>query len=412
MPLKVRTPTTNIGTGSIKTDFIKDANVTTAKIADDAVTLAKISTTGAADNQILVYDSTSGNIQWEDAPAGYTDAEAVAAVEASDPLDINGRIISNTNDLTDPGFAAFGGWTPHTGGGGFTGAAQVAVADESIPFYGYRHSTSGESQYSQMLNVQFDYDISSVGTLNNMQLFAIGAETGGSQFVAANFAKANNITSAGSAGSTYMDEFDGEYTLTIYDKASGSNSASVNAITCRSDETTISGSLNVIEKPSGGDVDLSRIEIDYTGATTGDAKAEINLYNKDDNRTIQGVKLYDTGSGNDAVVATGNMLVIGQDESTTYGNFAITNATLYGSEVAYLGNASLTSSGGVAQTINMTLGDWNRMNKPVQWTAIPGSSNTLYHQNGMVGMHPTSGVPIYYNGGWKYFSSGSTVPSF
>lgn len=402
MPLKVRTPTTNIGTGSIKTDFIKDGNVT----------LAKISTTGAADNQILVYDSVSGNIQWEDAPAGYTDAEAVAAVEASDPLDVNGRIISNTNDLTDPGFAAFGGWTPATGGGGFTGAAQVAVADNSIPFYGYRRATSGDSQYSQMLNVQFDYDISSVGTLNNMQLFAIGAETGGAQFVAANFAKANGITSGGSAGSTYMDAFKGEYTMTIYDKVSGSNSSSVNAITCKSDETTISGSLKVIEQPSGGNVDLSRIEIDYTGATTGDAKAEINLYNKDDDRTIQGVKLYDTGSGTEAVVATANTLVIGQDESTTNGNFAITNATVFGSEVAYLGNASLSSSGAVSQTINMTLGDWNMMNKPVQWATIPSSSTTIYQQNGMVGMHPTSGVPIFYNGGWKYFSSGSATGTF
>ncbi len=402
MPLKVRTPTTNIGTGSIKTDFIKDGNVT----------LAKISTTGAADNQILVYDSVSGNIQWEDAPAGYTDAQAVAAVEASDPLDVNGRIISNTNDLTDPGFAAFGGWTPATGGGGFTGAAQVAVADNSIPFYGYRRATSGDSQYSQMLNVQFDYDISSVGTLNNMQLFAIGAETGGAQFVAANFAKANGITSGGSAGSTYMDAFKGEYTMTIYDKVSGSNSSSVNAITCKSDETTISGSLKVIEQPSGGNVDLSRIEIDYTGATTGDAKAEINLYNKDDDRTIQGVKLYDTGSGTEAVVATANILVIGQDESTTNGNFAITNATVFGSEVAYLGNASLSSSGAVSQTINMTLGDWNMMNKPVQWATIPSSSTTIYQQNGMVGMHPTSGVPIFYNGGWKYFSSGSATGTF
>ncbi len=454
MPLKVRTPTTNIGTGSIKTDFIKDGNVT----------LEKISTTGATDEYALTYDSGTDSVVWAqvtssfdplnmtnatpaldntydfgspskrwndiyaetfqgtavlaDNLTGGTAGQLIQADAATDTwnriseLEMPGRIISNTNDLTDPGFAAFGGWSPHTGGGGFTGAAQVAVADNSIPFYGYRHATSGTAQYSQMLNVQFDYDISSAGTLNNMQLFAIGAETGGAQFVAANFAKANNITSAGSAGSTYMDEFDGEYTLTIYDKASGSNSASVNAITCRSDETTISGSLNVIEKPSGGDVDLSRIEIDYTGATTGDAKAEINLYNKDDNRTMQGVKLYDTGSGTEATVATGNMLVIGQDESTTNGNFAITNATIFGSEVAFLGNASLSSNGGVSQSVNMTLGDWNQMEKPVKWTTITSSSTTLYQQNGMVGMHPTSGVPIYYNGAWKYFSDNSTVPSF
>jgi|TARA_R110000824_G_scaffold2146_2_gene10164 hypothetical protein len=102
--MKIITPNTNISTGSIKTSFIKDgavstakiadgavtagkiadgtvvaaelatdavttvkildANVTTAKIADDAVTLAKISTTGASNNQVLTYNSSSGAVEW------------------------------------------------------------------------------------------------------------------------------------------------------------------------------------------------------------------------------------------------------------------------------------------------------------------------------------------------------------
>lgn len=109
MAIKLRTPNTNIQAGSINTNFLKDnavttakildANVTTAKIADanvtvakmaansvdsdqyvdgsidtahigdDQVTLAKISTTGASNEQVLTYNSTSGNIEWADASA-------------------------------------------------------------------------------------------------------------------------------------------------------------------------------------------------------------------------------------------------------------------------------------------------------------------------------------------------------
>ena len=94
MAIKIITPNTNISTGSINTNFIKDAAVTTVKIldanvtvakmaansvdsdqyvdgsidtahiGDDQVTLAKISTTGASNEQVLTYNSTSGNIEW------------------------------------------------------------------------------------------------------------------------------------------------------------------------------------------------------------------------------------------------------------------------------------------------------------------------------------------------------------
>ena len=42
MAIRIRTPNTNISAGSINTNFIKDAAVTTAKIADGSITAAKI----------------------------------------------------------------------------------------------------------------------------------------------------------------------------------------------------------------------------------------------------------------------------------------------------------------------------------------------------------------------------------
>ena len=79
MAIRIRTPNTNISAGSINTNFLKDANVTTAKIADDAVTLAKISTTGALNEQVLQYNSTSGNIEWADSAAGLEDGAVTTA---------------------------------------------------------------------------------------------------------------------------------------------------------------------------------------------------------------------------------------------------------------------------------------------------------------------------------------------
>ncbi len=88
---------------AVTTDKILDANVTTAKIADDAVTLAKISTSGASDNQILVYDHSSTSIVWETPSVHYTDAEAITAVQGEATLDLTGKTsISNSAGLLTP----------------------------------------------------------------------------------------------------------------------------------------------------------------------------------------------------------------------------------------------------------------------------------------------------------------------
>lgn len=91
--LNVVTPNTNISAGSVSTGFIKDA----------AVTLAKISTSGASDNQILVYDHATTSIVWETPSLHYTDAEAITAVQGEATLDLTGKTsISNSAGLTSP----------------------------------------------------------------------------------------------------------------------------------------------------------------------------------------------------------------------------------------------------------------------------------------------------------------------
>ena len=80
MAIRIRTPNTNISAGSINTNFLKDDAVTTAKIADDAVTLAKISTTGASNDQVLQYNSTSGAVEWGDAGTSSFDPANAGAI--------------------------------------------------------------------------------------------------------------------------------------------------------------------------------------------------------------------------------------------------------------------------------------------------------------------------------------------
>jgi hypothetical protein len=121
MPIKMITPNTNVSAGSINTNFLKDAAVTvdkmaansvdsdqyvdgsidTAHIGDDQVTLAKISTTGASNEQVLQYNSTSGNIEWADAGSSDFDPANAGAISNT------GNILpaaDNTWDIGSPSY--------------------------------------------------------------------------------------------------------------------------------------------------------------------------------------------------------------------------------------------------------------------------------------------------------------------
>ena len=62
--VRMVTPNTNISTGSIKTDFLKDNAVTTAKITDYSVTPGKISLPTEVGDKVLTFDNTTGTVDW------------------------------------------------------------------------------------------------------------------------------------------------------------------------------------------------------------------------------------------------------------------------------------------------------------------------------------------------------------
>ena len=99
MAIKLRTPNTNIQAGSINTNFLKDDAVTTDKIADDAVTLAKISTSGASNDQVLQYNSTSGEVEWGDAGTSSFDPANAGAIANTTTIN---PAANNTYDIGGP----------------------------------------------------------------------------------------------------------------------------------------------------------------------------------------------------------------------------------------------------------------------------------------------------------------------
>lgn len=88
--------------GDVTGTKIADGNVTTAKIADDAITLAKLNTTGATDNQILVYDAATTSVVWETPATQYSDADAVDAWEAAASITstTNNKDLNFTHSIT------------------------------------------------------------------------------------------------------------------------------------------------------------------------------------------------------------------------------------------------------------------------------------------------------------------------
>lgn len=117
--MKMITPNTNISAGSINRNFLKndavdgtkiaddsidsehyvDGSIDTAHIADDAVTLAKISTTGASNDQVLQYNSTSGAVEWGDAGTSSFDPANAGAIANTTTIS---PAANDTHDIGSP----------------------------------------------------------------------------------------------------------------------------------------------------------------------------------------------------------------------------------------------------------------------------------------------------------------------
>ena len=214
MPLKVRTPNTNISTGSIKTDFIKDANVTTAKIADDAVTLAKISTTGATNGKVLTYNSTTDAVEWADTPVNAGDVEV-------------------NPDSYDPSL-----WTEFNVDIWEFAPLRVSKAG-GTPFAIARSRTDNNFAFMEASILDRDYDFS--GGVSGPDLMAnqntfIGTPGGGGRRTSAQWTRLRDITVAGTDGTDCeYDAYQTHYEIVAYDKASGNTEVSNSVIDASSD---------------------------------------------------------------------------------------------------------------------------------------------------------------------------------
>ena len=339
---------------------LDSGSVTETKIADDAVTLAKLNTTGAADNQIMVYDAATTSVVWENPATQYSDADAVDAIEAVSILNF-----TNTNvDLVfnpagylyidspmiwtgeESGFRfdehqiyAWGVPVPTLTFGGPGSPNAGILFDSPIEFSNATHGSStgvdfdcpvtfengnaitpstqlgwnwnaatssmvqvkskggtplalvregGLSSGGSVSNYQreLNEDISNAnGSMNgtNCSLNFLIADEVSAKFVGANYVKMTNVTTGGSAGSSYVDAYNGEYTLTVYNKTSGNNEVGNNCLTTQTAFTEVANELRVVNKPSGGNTLLSGVYLTYTGPESGTSEptAKIRLHKQD-----------------------------------------------------------------------------------------------------------------------------------
>jgi len=195
------------------------------------------------------------------------------------------RIVSNVDGSTIPGVTQWGGWNILTNGAGIGSA----VNDTSgYPFVGYARSTNinNPQPVAQYLVNYMDYDISSGLAGHGVSVqFAAQDETGKLIGLAQNLCKIRNSTISGSAGSSTVDTWDSEYTLTVTGN-SGSGDVGTNVITTNVDFTQVKKELRVTDAPgNSGNTNISGLYLTYDGAQTGTPSAKIQLQNSGANTT-------------------------------------------------------------------------------------------------------------------------------
>ena len=280
---------------SVDSDQYVDGSIDTVHIADDAVTLAKISTTGASDNQILVYDHASTSIGWETPSVHYTDADAISAIEGEATLDLTGKLTIDkaTVPASDVIFSS--------------GAFNVADVSEmsvrsatTTPLTMVRQANL--SGWGQLMLMQRELNQSIAGLDNTdlqgtniSQAFSLADEVS-AKYVGQHLVKITDVTVAGSAGSSYLDTFKGQYCLSVYNKTTGAVETFMHSLTTETAFTEVSNELRVVNKgDAGGRNELSSIKLVYTGAQYGAPTGKIQL-RQEDNLTTTDLITMTTGA--------------------------------------------------------------------------------------------------------------------
>lgn len=404
---------------AVVTAKILDANVTTAKIADDAVTLAKISTSGASDNQILVYDHSSTSIVWEDAAAGYTDAEAISAVEGEATLDLTGKAsISNSAFIQSGGSVNLSPIlhlvTDNTG----WDKAHIILEDYNAPAIaiGGRNNTSAKNyQTAWTMDPEHNHPRTNVHIGNTV--------TAGS-FVSGTTYKIQSVgttdfTAIGSANNNVGTSFEAT------GAGSGTGTASMGNDTVYqgdyfygfmkiySDQDEIEMDMRVYGAHNGFNIKA----FDDANGATWDGQASGNIgYQPKPIRLI--------GS----TVTVPNKFIVGQDEGwgvgQGYNNLQITSSVDDADGYQVLQSVQQNSN---TETQTFTSYDngikitplFNELLGVTKLSTVHSVTDSTFFVDGMIAMHPDNGKPIYYkhtaggasrsSAGWKYFSDDSEI---
>ena len=201
--------------------------------------------------------------------------------------------------------------------------AKVQIATGSIPLHIVR---TGPQESNSLLWMCKDLGgDTSIGSSNGSQFFTIvGDEL--EFLVTANFSKGQNLTWVNGE----VDSYYGEYTLTVYDKATGANEQSINAITSNSSQTAMRKKLVVWENPiESGDTQLSNLYLEYTGTEKDASSAVIGLRNHNANTDTSALTLSEdkvkadlpfeavhmTDTERDALTASNGMVIYNTDNN-------------------------------------------------------------------------------------------------
>lgn len=499
--MKMITPNTNISAGSVKTAFIKDK----------AVTGDKIATTGATDAQVLSYDLATNTVVWAD---NLTDLSGLTTSDLSEgsnlyytddrvlnwfstigvpiinvtPIDyvgtftgdLTGDVHSYNVDVQPATPIIPGGWSAYGGYQYIDDTPLVVGADGALTFAIVARVAGSNAAFLDTRTVIRDYDFSSGTPNDDLTIFNttfIDTPGGGSRRTSANYTRLREIAVLGTDGTDCeYDAYKSHLEFIIYDKASGSNEVSHNVFTATSDGSRFHKSLRIFDKPlDSGDIDLSGVILEYTGAQKGAPDSMLKLYEDSSNTTTDMVRFrndsgtyktefkttinldnrsgdpstsiagdmyfntstaefrgYDgtdwdslggTDFGDDLIhfdngtVATGDQFVVGNTipangtdkKSLGFSSYYATGGDFAGNEVTTIAKATLTSTGGYSSSGGikiMTVA--TEFSTPTKWSNI-NLTDTAQQVNGMTGMHPTNGKPIYYYNGWKYFNNDGTA---
>jgi hypothetical protein len=201
--------------------------------------------------------------------------------------------------------------------------AKMKIATSSIPLHIVR---TGPFSSNSLLWMCKDLEgDTSIGSSNGSQFFTIIGDQ--KEFiVSANFSKGQNLVWSNGE----VDEYNGEYTLTVYDKAAGSSEQSINAITSNSSQTAMRNKLVVWNNPvESGDTNLSNFYFEYTGTQKDDSSAVIGLrnYNADTNTSTMTLSedkvkadlpfetVHLTSTERDALTASNGMVIYNTDNN-------------------------------------------------------------------------------------------------